>query len=263
MKTIPRGISICQGAVAFGLLLAIASAPALTSAAPASSVAPVVNTLPPQTHLTPAVSVASPALSTGEDLRDTRQPRQLPTPWLWTVMTAGVITLAALGFAVRWWIYHGKFFVKHPHEIAFQYLEEARRLIDPDYAREYCLEVSRIIRRYIEERFHILAPQSTTEEFLQELTESPEALPASHRLLLGDFLQHCGLARFAGWYYCRPDLEAMHLSAVEFVRQTAVSHPDLDRDRDSADPDKTSMTLLRSRRSGKNHCPFDPKRKNS
>jgi hypothetical protein len=51
---------------------------------------------------------------------------------------------------------------------------------------------------------------------------------------------HCDLAKFAGWYYCRPDLEAMHVSAVEFVRQTAVGDPDFDRARNSAPSDETS-----------------------
>jgi hypothetical protein len=68
--------------------------------------------------------------------------------------------------------------------------------------------------------------------------------------LLADFLQHCDLAKFAGWYYCRPDLEAMHRSAVEFVRQTAANDPDTGRNRKSAAPDETSTTLQRERRGG-------------
>lgn len=116
-----------------------------------------------------------------------------------------------------------------PHELALQYLGEALGLMDPDHAREYCFEVSKIIRRYIEERFHIHAPQLTTEEFLREMMEVRETMLGSHRALLGDFLEHCDLAKFGGWCYCRPDLVAMHVSAVEFVRQTAASNKDVDR----------------------------------
>jgi len=39
--------------------------------------------------------------------------------------------------------------------------------------------------------------------------------------LLGEFLQHCDLAKFAGWRYSMPDLEAMHASARSFVQETA------------------------------------------
>lgn len=248
MKFSTLRTSICLGALALSLLFTVASASALTPAAPAGGTVPVAKASPPQTNLTSAAPVASSVFSAAEDIRDIRQPRHLPTPWRWTVIAAGVITLIAIGLALRWWIYHGKFFVLRPHEIALQYLEEARELIDPDHAREYCFEVSKIIRRYIEERFNIHAPQLTTEEFLHELAESPDALLASHRVLLGDFLRHCDLAKFAGWYYCRPDLEAMHLSAVEFVRQTAVNDPGVDRNRDSATTGESSMTLQRQRR---------------
>jgi hypothetical protein len=247
-------ILVCQGVMALGLLLTAAGASALTPAAPAGNV-PVAKAPATQTTLTPAAPMASPVFPAGEDIRDIRQPRHLPTPWLWTVIAAGVITLIAVGLALRRWLYHGKFFQPRPHEIALQYLEEARQLIDPDHAREYCFEVSKIVRRYIEERFNLHAPQFTTEEFLHELAESPEALLAAHRLLLGNFLQHCDLAKFAGWYYCRPDLEAMHLSAIEFVQQTAAKDPGVDRNPDPTVSGETSTTLQRERRGGSNPLP--------
>jgi hypothetical protein len=249
MKLFTANTFICQGVTTLSLLLTVASASALTQAAPAGSNAPAAKVAALQTNLTSAASVSSPVFSFREDIRDNRQSRPLPTHWFWIVIAAGVITLTATAFALRW-IYHGKFFVMRPHEIALQYLEEARRLIDPDRTRECCLEVSKILRRYIEERFNTQAPQLTTEEFLHELAKSPDALPASPRALLGDFLRHFDLARFAGWYYCRPDLEAMHLSAVEFVRQTAVNDPEADRNRNSAAEDNTSTTFQRERRNG-------------
>src|SRR5215471_10817030 len=110
-----------------------------------------------------------------------------------------------------------------PHEIALQRLEEARRLMDPERAREYCFAVSNIIRRYVEERFHVHAPKLTTEEFLRELVEVRDTMLEPHRVLLGEFLQHCDLAKFARWRYAMPDLEAMHTSARSFVQQTAVT----------------------------------------
>ena len=109
-----------------------------------------------------------------------------------------------------------------PHEIALQYLEEARQLMNPEHARDYCFAVSSIIRDYVEERFNVHAPRLTTEEFLRELVEVREAMLEPHRELLGEFLDHCDLAKFAGWHYSMPDLEAMHATARSFVQHTAL-----------------------------------------
>jgi hypothetical protein len=217
-----------SGALTLGLLLGVLSASALQTATP--GISPGTTTAAPaivrhgHTNLTPAAPVSSqvPA-SSEEDIRDIRQPRHLPTPLPWAAAAAGVIILAALAFAAWRWIRRGKFLAMLPYEIALQYLEEARRLMDAAQAREYCFAVSKIIRRYIEERFHVQAPNLTTEEFLRDLVEVRvrDTMLESHRALLGEFLQHCDLAKFAGWRYSMPDLEAMHATARRFVQETA------------------------------------------
>jgi hypothetical protein len=110
-----------------------------------------------------------------------------------------------------------------PHEIALQSLEKARQLMDPEHAREYCFAVSDIIRDYVEVRFHFDAPAMTTEEFLRDLAEEPDMMLESQQVLLRGFLQHCDLAKFAGWRYSLADLEEMHASARSFVQKTAVA----------------------------------------
>ncbi len=52
------------------------------------------------------------------------------------------------------------------------------------------------MRRYVEERFSLRAPELTTEEFLLEAGRSPELSPL-HRELLSDFLQRCDRVKFA------------------------------------------------------------------
>ena len=215
-----------SGALTIALVLAALSASALQTATPGISPGTTLpapaNARPGHTNLTPAAPVSSqvPA-SSEEDIRDIRQPRHLPTPLPWATAAAGVIILAAMAFAAWRWIRRGKFLAMLPYEVALQYLEDARRLMDPDQAREYCFAVSKIIRRYIEERFHVHAPNLTTEEFLRDLVEVRDTMLESHRALLGEFLQHCDLAKFAGWRYSMTDLEAMHASAKSFVQETA------------------------------------------
>ena len=215
--------SIFQSAVALGLLLAVANATALTNPAPAHATAPVAKALPAQTTLTPAAPVTSPAPPAGEDIRDIRQPRHFPTPWLWVMVAAGVTTLIVAAWLAWRWLRSGRIFEMSPAEIAVQRLEEARRLMDPEHAREYGFAVSQIIRGYIEEQLRLRAPRLTTEEFLRELVEGQANILPAHRALLGDFLQHCDLAKFAGWRYSLEALADMHVTALEFVQQSSVA----------------------------------------
>jgi hypothetical protein len=205
------------------LFIGTLTASALQVADPATSAAPPAKARPSLNNLTPTAPVTSQANpSPGEDIRDIRLPRHIPTT-PWAAVAVGVLLLTAGAFAARWWSRRGKFLQMLPHEIALQRLEEARRLMDPEHAREYCFAVSNIIRSYVEERFRVRAPKLTTEEFLRDLVEVRDTMLEPHRALLGEFLEHCDLAKFAGWRYSMPDLEAMHASGRSFVQQTSVS----------------------------------------
>jgi len=230
MKNRTLKLWISSSAVALGMLLTITSASALTKAIPNSSNAasagalePAAKALPNPPNLTPAAPVNSPATPTGEDIRDIRQPRHEPTLWPWFVIAAGVVTLIATVLGVRHWLRHGKFFEMSPSEIALQRLEEARRFMDPNQAREYCFAVSKTIRNYVEDQLHLRAPRLTTKEFLRELVEDQETITAAHRVLLGDVLRHCDLAKFAAWRYSLESLAEMHVSAIEFVQQASLT----------------------------------------
>lgn len=60
----------------------------------------------------------------------------------------------------------------------------------------FYVEVSRILRVYLEERFGLHAPERTTEEFLVEAERNP-ALGGEQRLRLREFLHQCDLVKFA------------------------------------------------------------------
>ena len=63
------------------------------------------------------------------------------------------------------------------------------------------VELSAIVRRYLEERYHVRAPELTTEEFMQ-VARRAAGLSAEHRELLSAFLERCDRVKFAGY---RPD----------------------------------------------------------
>jgi hypothetical protein len=84
--------------------------------------------------------------------------------------------------------------------------------------------LSAIVRRYLEQRYEIRAPELTTEEFLLVATARPE-LSSEHRALLTSFLERCDRVKFAGY---RPDADeslATLKAARGFVEDTRVREP--------------------------------------
>jgi hypothetical protein len=175
--------------------------------------------------LTPTASAKpAPAATTNTataDIRDIRGPKYIPSPWLWPAWFGGALALGALGYAAWRRSRHTLAKARLPYEIALDQLEEARVLMQPENAREFSIAVSEIVRNYIEDRFQVLAARRTTEEFLYDLLESSDALLASHRALLADFLIHCDLAKFARWILSVEEMEDMLQSARTFVIETA------------------------------------------
>jgi preprotein translocase subunit Sss1 len=95
---------------------------------------------------------------------------------------------------------------------------------DDTTADGWFVQLSSIVRRYLELRYEIRAPELTTEEFLQVATARPE-LHAEHRALLTSFLERCDRVKFAGY---RPDADeslATLKAARGFVEDTRLREP--------------------------------------
>ena len=88
---------------------------------------------------------------------------------------------------------------------------------------EFYVRVSTILRRYVELRFGLRAPEQTTEEFLVSAL-AIGGLIAAHRDLLGTFLQHCDLVKFARHRPTPGAMEETFESAKTFVEHTADMH---------------------------------------
>jgi hypothetical protein len=83
----------------------------------------------------------------------------------------------------------------------------------------YYVDLSMILRYYIEDRFGIRAPELTTPEFMDIATESG-LLDESQQTFLAAFLRHCDRVKFARH---EPGVKEMEerLSEVErFVKDT-------------------------------------------
>ncbi|MFC1480537.1 hypothetical protein ACFL5Y_03735 [Candidatus Omnitrophota bacterium] len=87
--------------------------------------------------------------------------------------------------------------------------------------KEYYVRLSDIVRHYLEDRFSFRAPEMTTEEFMERVKNSSEMLK-KHKELLGDFLSHCDMVKFAKYGPTSLEMLDSFQSAERLVDQTRI-----------------------------------------
>ncbi len=107
------------------------------------------------------------------------------------------------------------------HQIAYNDLERlsALDLISKGQIKEYYYRLSNIVRHYIENRFNLMAPERTTEEFLTEMMVT-DRLTGDHKELVGNFLEHCDMVKFAAYGPDGREIENSFNSAKKLVDET-------------------------------------------
>lgn len=91
----------------------------------------------------------------------------------------------------------------------------------------FFVDISAIVRRYLEDRFEVRAPELTTEEFLTVTGESG-VLSREHQGLLRDFLKQADLVKFAGVRAGEVEIAASIESAACFLEETRENAPWID-----------------------------------
>jgi hypothetical protein len=86
------------------------------------------------------------------------------------------------------------------------------------------IEVSEILRSYLEARYQFRILYQTTREFLQEAAARPELNPAQ-RQALARFLAICDDVKFAQAPASSTELDGLLDTAEQVIRQTAASTP--------------------------------------
>ena len=167
-------------------------------------------------------STAQSAAATTNDIRPIKAPVAIPNEWvwLWSALAAALL-LALAASAWLWWRKQSALRppipVVPPHVRAKQKLAEALAFISEP--NKFCTRVADTIRVYLEERFHLRAPERTTEEFLVEL-QSSRHLTRDQKQTLGDFLQSCDLVKFARFEPTESGLRQLHDAALRLVDET-------------------------------------------
>ncbi|MEM9367613.1 MAG: hypothetical protein AAGD07_16605 [Planctomycetota bacterium] len=92
----------------------------------------------------------------------------------------------------------------------------------PEQIDRFYVQLSDIVRRYIEDRFEMRAPELTTEEFLDSIVDSPD-FSGEHQGLLREFLRQADLVKFAGIAPTDHDTNTTIEKAKRFLEETRVS----------------------------------------
>ncbi|MEE8170843.1 MAG: hypothetical protein V3T70_09870, partial [Phycisphaerae bacterium] len=145
--------------------------------------------------------------------------------WLWWAapMAAALAAAAAMFLIRRRRAALARRIVEPPHLWALNRLKrlEDERLIGQGRVQEYYFRLSGVVRQYIERRFHLMAPERTTDEFLVE-AQRATVLGEEHKRLLAEFLQACDLVKFARYEPSARESDAAMATARGFVEQTAL-----------------------------------------
>jgi hypothetical protein len=160
------------------------------------------------------------------DVRDIKPPVAVPRDYrpLWWA-GAALVLLAGAGFGLYRLLNRQRAARVTParpaHEVALEALARlhAARLLEEGRHEDYYVRLSAIVRRYLEDRFGLRAPEMTTEEFLQAAQQSPR-LPRDHRSSLGRFLAEADLVKFARHVPEREEGERAYAAARQFVEST-------------------------------------------
>lgn len=150
-----------------------------------------------------------------------------PNPWLrsrmpWAV--TGILATAACA-AAYWYFRRPRAAAAPPPrpawEVAYDRLRDldSRHLPRSGQYEPYYVELSAVLRTYIEARFTLHAPERTTQEFLAEASSSG-LMSDAHQKLLAGFLRHCDRVKFAQFQPTIDEMDRSLALALQFVDDT-------------------------------------------
>jgi len=182
----------------------------------------------PESILSVASSLAPDASSEIADIKPARRlPGRIPL-WTWIVLGSAVLAyLIGLATSKLWRHRDILSFAEPPvppHVIALNALRalQSKGLLERDECNPFYTELSLILRTYLEGRFHLNAPDETTEEIVEEMSRSRE-LSGAQRNILQEFMRQADMVKFAKGHPDRLTMEAAFETTRQFVEETKPS----------------------------------------
>lgn len=165
---------------------------------------------------------------TAGDIKDIVPPMGISTNFtrliIWVAAGLGILLI---GGSIYWLIGNRKkqqkfeYIYRTPHEIAYEMLKNLLKedLLAKGLAKEYYYRINDILRHYIENRFSLLAPERTTEEFLEEMAHT-DKLEDNHKVLVQEFLEHCDMVKYAKYKPSRIEAKETYNLAKRLIDET-------------------------------------------
>ncbi len=165
------------------------------------------------------------------DIRDIKQPLELPRDWrkiiIWSSIALAFLILMGVSFYILRRKRLGKGILpikveppRPAHEIAFEELNALKEstLLEEGKLKAFYIRMSEIIRKYVEGRYFIVALELTTHELVEELQSAELEKP--HIDLFQEFLESCDLVKFAKFKPSSDEVEKILCQAFDLVEQT-------------------------------------------
>lgn len=170
------------------------------------------------------------------DIRDIRPPVEVPVNFsrliFWILTGLGIFVFSGI---LCWFILTMKkrsqkilreeHVCRAPHETAYELLERLLKedLVSKGLIKEYYYRLTNILRHYIEDRFGLLAPERTTEEFLVEMSYTNK-LGSIHKELIREFLERCDMVKYAKYGPSRLEIQYAYEAAKRLIDETREEH---------------------------------------
>jgi hypothetical protein len=162
--------------------------------------------------------LAQAASKAPDEIEDIRPPISAP-PALWVVLLLAILLAAAILAYFLW--PNPKARVTRPplpKELARGRLEKAKARISTDSSYDLSVEISDILRSFIEQQFGIKAVRQTTMEFLNEASQTSH-FDLAHQEKLRHFLVACDAIKFARVAAEQEESEALFEQASALVEE--------------------------------------------
>ena len=156
-------------------------------------------------------------------LRDRLEPLREPGqmwPWLLALLALAAIAAPLVWRSLKAARAEGR--RRSAYDVArarLDALSSHQRPAAEDEIDGFFVELSALIRRYLEDRFELRAPELTTEEFLQVASASPD-LDEAHQGFLRSFLRRADMVKFARFLPPPEEIEGALTAASRFLDET-------------------------------------------
>lgn len=167
------------------------------------------------------------------DIKDIKPPVEIPRNYRQLIIISAIVVgLIALALFIYLLVKRHKagqsLLARRPKpprpadEVALEALEALlqKNLIGQGHVKQFYIEISEIIRRYIEGRFDIIALEMTTYQLLLQMRQRD--LESQHIDMMTEFMELSDLVKFAKYFPVASEHEKIVRLAYDFVHQTRI-----------------------------------------